>query len=81
MRSLLFIPAHDARKLVKELDCGAEALIIDLEDSVPEAEKPRARGMCTEFISENRRRLLLFVSVNASATGLMRDDLAAVVCA
>jgi citrate lyase subunit beta / citryl-CoA lyase len=81
MRSLLFVPAHDARKLAKGLDCGADALIIDLEDSVPDAEKPRARGICAEFISENRRRLPLFVRVNPPATSLMLDDLAAVVCA
>jgi citrate lyase subunit beta/citryl-CoA lyase len=79
MRSLLFVPAHDTRKLAKGLDCGADALIIDLEDSVPEAEKPRARGMCAGFVRENHERLPLFVRVNAPATGLMLDDLAAVV--
>src|SRR5215470_10458905 len=79
MRSLLFVPGHDARKLAKGLDCGADALIIDLEDSVPDAEKPRARAMCAEFVRENRERLPLFVRVNALATGLALDDLAAVV--
>ena len=81
MRSLLFVPAHDVRKLVKRLDCRADALIVDLEDSVPEAEKPRARGMCTEFIRENRGRLPFFVRVNAAPTGLMLDNLAAVISA
>jgi citrate lyase subunit beta/citryl-CoA lyase len=79
MRSLLFVPAHDPRKLAKGLDCGADALILDLEDSVPEAEKPRARAMCAEFVAGNRERLPLFVRVNALATGLLLDDLAAVV--
>jgi citrate lyase subunit beta/citryl-CoA lyase len=79
MRSLLFVPAHDTRKLAKGLDCGADALIIDLEDSVPDAEKPRARGMCAAFVGEHREQLPLFVRVNAAATGLMLDDLAAVV--
>jgi len=79
MRSLLFVPAHDARKLAKGLDCGADTLIIDLEDSVPDAEKPQARGVCAAFVRENRERLPLFVRVNALATGLMLDDLAAVV--
>jgi citrate lyase subunit beta / citryl-CoA lyase len=54
----------------------SDALIIDLEDSVPDAEKPRARGMCAEFVTENRGRLRLFVRVDAPATGLMLDDLA-----
>ena len=79
MRSLLFVPGHDARKLAKGLDCGADALIVDLEDSVPDAEKSRARGVCAEFVAANRERLPLFVRVNALATGLLLDDLAAVV--
>jgi len=79
MRSLLFVPGHDARKLAKGLDCGADALIVDLEDSVPDAEKARARGVCAEFVKENRERLPLFVRVNALSTGLLLDDLAAVV--
>lgn len=79
MRSLLFVPAHDARKLTKGLDCGADALIIDLEDAVPEAEKARARGMCAEFVGAHRGRLPLIVRVNALDTGLLLDDLAAVV--
>ena len=79
MRSLLFVPAHDARKLAKGLDCGADALIIDLEDAVPEAHKAQGRGMCAEFVSEHRARLPLIVRVNALDTGLLLDDLAAVV--
>ncbi|RJG03320.1 HpcH/HpaI aldolase/citrate lyase family protein [Noviherbaspirillum sedimenti] len=79
MRSLLFIPAHDERKLAKGLDSGADALIIDMEDAVPEADKARARGMCAEFVKEHRERLPLFVRVNALSTGLLLDDLAAVV--
>jgi citrate lyase subunit beta / citryl-CoA lyase len=81
MRSLLFVPAHDVRKLAKALDCGADALIIDLEDSVPDREKRRARGMCGDFVREHREQLPLFVRVNAPLSGLMLDDLAAVVCA
>jgi citrate lyase subunit beta/citryl-CoA lyase len=79
VRSLLFVPGHDARKLAKGLDCGADALIVDLEDSVPDAEKPRARGVAAEFVAANRDRLPLYVRVNALATGLLLDDLAAVV--
>lgn len=79
MRSLLFVPAHDARKLAKGLDCGADALIIDLEDAVPEAHKAQARGLCAEFVSAHRARLPLIVRVNALDTGLLLDDLAAVV--
>jgi len=79
VRSLLFVPGHDERKLAKGLDSGADALIVDLEDSVPDAEKPRARGVCAEFVAANRERVPLFVRINALATGLAVDDLAAVV--
>jgi len=79
MRSLLFVPAHDARKLARGLESGADALIIDLEDAVPEAQKPRAREMCAEFVSAHRERLPLFVRVNGLTTGLTTEDLAAVV--
>jgi len=79
MRSLLFVPAHDERKLAKGLACGADALIVDLEDAVPEAEKPRARGICAEFLREHRGRMRIFVRVNALATGHTLADLDAVV--
>lgn len=79
MRSLLFVPAHDARKLAKGLGCGADALIVDLEDAVPAAEKGRARGMCAEFVGANRAELPIFVRINALSTGLALDDLQAVV--
>jgi citrate lyase subunit beta/citryl-CoA lyase len=46
---------------------------------VPDAEKLRARGVCAEFVTTNRARQPLFVRINALATGLALDDLAAVV--
>jgi citrate lyase subunit beta / citryl-CoA lyase len=79
MRSLLFIPGHDARKLDKGLRSGADALIVDLEDAVPSSEKAQARGVCTDFVRQHRDTLPLFVRVNALSTGLLLDDLAAVV--
>jgi citrate lyase subunit beta/citryl-CoA lyase len=79
MRSLLFVPAHDERKLAKGLACGADALIVDLEDAVPEADKPRARGICAGFVATHRGDIPLIVRGNGLATGLLLDDLAAVV--
>lgn len=79
MRSFLFVPAHDSRKLAKGLDSVADALIIDLEDAVPEAEKARARGICAEFVAANAARKALFVRVNGLTTGHTPADLEAVV--
>ena len=44
MRSLLFVPADSERKLAKGLESGADALILDLEDSVAAGRKASARG-------------------------------------
>src|SRR4051812_14335493 len=79
MRSLLFIPAHDRRKLDKGLGSGADALIVDLEDSVPPDGKVEARQACAAFVDAHRATLPLFVRINALSTGLLLDDLAAVV--
>ena len=76
---MLFVPAHDTRKLLKGLACGADALIIDLEDAVPPGEKARARETGAAFVAEHHDALPLIVRVNAASTGLLLDDLAAVV--
>lgn len=44
LRSFLYAPATSGRKLERLGDAGADAVVIDLEDAVAEAEKdPRAR--------------------------------------
>lgn len=78
MRSLLFVPAHDERKLAKGLVSGADALILDLEDAVPLADKARAREVCVRFLREHAARMRMFVRVNALATRMTQADLEAV---
>lgn len=41
--TFLFVPAHEARKVDHALAAGADAVIVDLEDGVPEAGKSAAR--------------------------------------
>jgi len=82
MRSLLFVPADDAKKLDKAMACGADALIVDLEDSIPAQGKAQARMRAAAFLGEagkaaHRPRLL--VRINGFATGLADADLDAVV--
>jgi citrate lyase subunit beta / citryl-CoA lyase len=83
MRSLLFVPADSERKLAKGLESGADALIIDLEDSVSPEAKPKAREMAAEFVASNRKipSPALYVRVNDLSTGLTDADIAAVVAA
>lgn len=78
MRSLLFVPGHDARKMEKALASGADALVLDLEDAVPEAEKVHAREACSAFVRAHGGRLPIFVRVNEIGSDHMLADLAAV---
>src|SRR3954452_6433805 len=78
MRSLLFVPGDSSRKLEKALQAGADALILDLEDSVAFSEKEGARRTTAAFLAEARQaaeRPRLFVRVNALSTGLTDADL------
>jgi citrate lyase subunit beta/citryl-CoA lyase len=82
MRSLLFVPGDSERKLAKGIESEADALILDLEDSVAPEAKPAARKTVAQFIGAARRgagRPLLYVRINALATGLADSDLEAVV--
>ena len=56
MRSLLFVPADNQKKLQKGLDSGADALILDLEDSVALDAKPAARELARDFLKEVNAR-------------------------
>jgi citrate lyase subunit beta / citryl-CoA lyase len=80
VRSALFVPADDEKKLAKALGSGADALIIDLEDSVASAAKARARRIAVEFLhaAAQGARPRLFVRVNPLDSGLTDDDLDAV---
>jgi citrate lyase subunit beta / citryl-CoA lyase len=81
VRSLLFIPADDERKLAKGPDTGADALILDLEDAVSEARKGAARALAAEFITSLRPREIrpiVYVRINALDTAHWQDDLAGV---
>jgi citrate lyase subunit beta/citryl-CoA lyase len=82
MRSLLFVPADGGKKLDKAMASGADAVIVDLEDSIAPDGKTGARRSAADFVSDavqtvNRPRLL--VRVNGLATGLTDADLDAVV--
>lgn len=81
MRSLLFVPADSERKFEKALGSGADALIVDLEDSVAQANKAAARDMAARSVADHRGGPLLYVRVNDLSTGLTDDDLAAVMAA
>jgi citrate lyase subunit beta / citryl-CoA lyase len=83
LRSLLFIPGDSDKKLAKVAECGADAVILDLEDSVAPANKASARGKVADFLFAFDRSAAgapqLWVRVNPLGSGLAESDLAAVV--
>lgn len=80
LRSLLFVPGDSERKFAKAQTTGADALILDLEDSVAPSQKPRARERVAALLRDHASRAWsFFVRVNALDTGLTLDDLGAVV--
>ena len=76
MRSLLFVPGDDARKLEKGLGTDADALIFDLEDSVAEANKDEARQITAQALQATTDKLR-FVRLNPFDTGRLPADLEA----
>ena len=78
MRSFLFVPADGGRKLDKAMASGADAVIIDLEDSIAPEAKAAARKSAAAFLTEvgkSADRPHLLVRVNGIATGLIDEDL------
>jgi len=82
MRSFLFVPADGGAKLDKALASGADAIILDLEDSITPERKDSAREACLSFLTrvepqKNRPRLL--VRINGLETGMTDADLDVIV--
>lgn len=81
-RTLLFVPGHKVDWVDKALNTGADAVVLDLEDSVPAAEKERARLLVRESIERIRKTdagVGVLVRVNGLATKLTGGDLEAIV--
>jgi citrate lyase subunit beta/citryl-CoA lyase len=82
MRSFLFAPADSDRKLDKAFAGGADAVIVDLEDSVAPDVKPAARERAAAFVKGSaaaRTRPRLIVRINSLSSGLADADLDAIV--
>jgi citrate lyase subunit beta/citryl-CoA lyase len=77
-RSLLFVPGDRPERMDKALGSGADALILDLEDSVAASAKPTARRAVAAFLARPRGAVALFVRINPLDGGLAEDDLDAI---
>ena len=80
LRSFLFVPGDSEKKLAKGESVGADALILDLEDSVAPARKPIARSMVCEYLDARQgvRESELWVRINPINEGGL-DDLVDIV--
>jgi citrate lyase subunit beta/citryl-CoA lyase len=83
LRSLLFAPGDAPAKMEKAAACGADAVILDLEDSVAEPNKAQARRLAAAFLAARPRPRspALWVRINPLNTADALADLAAVVAA
>ncbi|QLC25677.1 CoA ester lyase [Parasphingopyxis algicola] len=79
-RSWLFVPADSDKKIAKALGGEADAIILDLEDSVAEANKPAARETAAAAVADaDRDRPQLWIRINPPDSGLAEADLAAII--
>jgi citrate lyase subunit beta/citryl-CoA lyase len=79
-RSFLFVPGNKGTWIEKSVSCGADVLILDLEDSVPHTEKATARALVSSkitWLAERAQRI--YVRINRSPHLYDLDDLLAVV--
>ena len=81
LRSMLFVPGYNEKFLTKAIDCDADALILDLEDSVPAVNRSLARELIHKFLTQrvfkNRQ---IFIRVNELHTKDLEEDLKLIEC-
>ncbi len=76
LRTMLFTPGNNMRMIYKAGTLGADAVILDLEDAVPLAEKETARIFIKDSIEQVAAGgVQVFVRTNAFTTGLAEEDL------
>jgi citrate lyase subunit beta/citryl-CoA lyase len=78
LRSLLFVPADSEKKLAKACGTAADALILDLEDSVAAENRPTARERVREFLKDTHRQSI-WVRINPLGSDDFIRDVEAVV--
>ncbi len=80
LRSILFVPGDRPERFEKAAASGADALILDLEDSVAPSRKGKARAAVADYLA-GPRPVTTFVRVNPLDSGLTEFDLAAILTA
>lgn len=79
LSTFLFVPAYDARKTTKALASSADAVILDLEDAVPEDMKAAAREAAASILRQRASRPpQVWIRVNAARSAHHAADIAAI---
>ncbi|MBK5265150.1 MAG: CoA ester lyase [Alphaproteobacteria bacterium] len=78
LRSLLFVPGDRPERFDKAAASGADAVILDLEDSVAPANKGKARDAVARWVGENEGQITRIIRVNPLDSGLLNADLDAI---
>lgn len=86
VRTWLYVPAHHPERARKALVSGADAVVLDLEDSVPAARKDEAREAALRFLGDltvvrPRERPRVWVRINPLGSPWGAADLAALATA
>lgn len=75
MRSLMFVPAHNQKLLDSSVRRDADVLLLDIEDSVPKADKQLARENIKAFVQrDDLKGKLIFPRVNDRESGELLKD-------
>ncbi len=78
LRSLMFVPGNNPRFINKARNLGADIICLDLEDSVPDDEKSKARELIYQALDEEFAGEV-YVRVNSPRSNLIEDDINAIV--
>lgn len=79
LASMMYVPGNDKEKLSKLEKFPANAIIIDLEDAVPSAQKSSARSSIHEYLKSYQGKHDLWVRVNGQESGLTELDIEQIV--
>lgn len=76
-RSLLFVPGHQGARFDKARASGADAIVLDLEDAVPPAQKDEARATVAQWLAARAPDACVAVRINGAGTPWFEADVAA----
>jgi citrate lyase subunit beta/citryl-CoA lyase len=82
MRSVFYVPSNNEKMMSKASTIAADVVTLDLEDSVPPAEKAKGREMIQKYLQTDRANQAapyLYVRINNWETEMTNDDLEAIV--